>query len=250
MNIYDFGPIAATLDGAYAVFVTIATFLEPVAGSSSAALAVVVLTVLVRAVLIPVGVSQMRADAVRRRLAPQIAELRRRHQADPQLLQRKMLELYAAEKASPVAGCLPLLAQAPVLSIVYGLFILPTISGHPNMLLADTVFGVQLGSAFAHVAVTGALTWASAWPFLAIMAGIAVIAQASRTVLMAPTGSANTKQGAPTEVGAAAVRALSYTPFLTAVVAAFVPLAAAIYLLVTVTWTLLERLVLRRVIGR
>ncbi len=112
MNIYELGPIAATLDGAYAVFVSIATFLEPVAGSSSAALAVVVLTLLVRAMLIPVGVSQMRADAVRRRIAPQVAELRRRYGADPRLLQRKMLELYAQEKASPVAGCLPLLAQA------------------------------------------------------------------------------------------------------------------------------------------
>lgn len=253
MNIYEFGPIAATLDGAYAVFVSIATFLEPVAGSSSAAIAVVVLTLLVRAVLIPVGASQMRADAVRRRIAPQVAELQRRYRADPQLLQHKMLELYAAEKASPVAGCLPLLAQAPVLSIVYGLFILPTISGHPNMLLADSVLGVPLGSALAHVAVTGALTWETAWPFLAIMVGIAVIAQASRTVLLAPSRNASThnanRELAATPGNAAVVRALSFAPFITAVVAAFVPLAAAIYLLVTVTWTLVERLVLRRVIG-
>jgi YidC/Oxa1 family membrane protein insertase len=255
VNIYEFGPIAATLDGAYAVFVSIATFLEPVAGSSSAALAVVVLTLLVRAALIPVGVAQMRADAVRRRIAPQVAELRRRYRADPQLLQRKMLDLYAQEKASPVAGCLPLLAQAPVLSIVYGLFILPTISGQTNMLLADSVFGVPLGSALAHVAVTGLLTWATAWPFLATMAGIAVIAQASRTVLIAASrdatiSSANNEPGATAPGSAAVVRALSFAPFITAVVAAFVPLAAAIYLLVTVTWTLVERAVLRRVIGQ
>ena len=39
---------------------------------------------------------------------------------------------------------------------------------------------------------------------------------------------------------------LGLLQFVTAVVAVFVPLAAAIYLLVTVTWTLGQRLVLRR----
>ncbi len=46
---------------------------------------------------------------------------------------------------------------------------------------------------------------------------------------------------------AAMLHAGSFAPFITAVVAVFVPLAAGIYLLVTVLWTLGERLILRRV---
>ena len=42
------------------------------------------------------------------------------------------------------------------------------------------------------------------------------------------------------------LRAIGLLQFLTAVIAVFVPLAAALYLLVTVAWTLGQRLVLRR----
>jgi YidC/Oxa1 family membrane protein insertase len=246
MDIYAFGPIAAVLDGAYAVFVSIATVIEPLAGSSSAALAVVVFTLLVRALLIPVGVSQARADRVRQRLAPAIAELRRRHSATPEHLQRKILELYAAEKASPAAGCLPVLAQAPVLSIVYGVFLLPSIGGHPNMLLTENLLGVPLGSALAHAAVTGTLTWGTSWPVLVIVAGIAAIAQISRKLLNTTPLGADPRPAGDRPEQTAILRAASFAPFMTAVVATLVPLAAALYLLVTVTWTLGERLVLRR----
>ncbi|MGO3886374.1 MAG: hypothetical protein ACTJHU_08760, partial [Mycetocola sp.] len=40
---------------------------------------------------------------------------------------------------------------------------------------------------------------------------------------------------------------MSFLPFLTAVIAAFIPLAAGIYMLTTTTWTLGERLILRRI---
>jgi YidC/Oxa1 family membrane protein insertase len=247
MDIYAFGPIATILDGAYALFVAINTFILPIAGSSSAAVAVVLLTVLVRAFLVPVGVSQVRADAIRRRLAPQIAELRRRYRTDPELLQRRIQELYAAAKASPTAGCLPMLAQAPVLSILYGLFTLPSIGGHPNMLLAEDLVGVPLGAAFAEIAVSGTLAWESCWPFLVAMSGIALVAYASRRLLIATSLDAEAPPAGDPRALAAISRAVSFAPFLTAVVAAFAPLAAAIYLLVTVTWTLVERLILRRV---
>ncbi|MDT0179536.1 hypothetical protein Q9S36_04840 [Microbacterium sp. ARD31] len=45
------------------------------------------------------------------------------------------------------------------------------------------------------------------------------------------------------------VGVLGALQFATAVVAVFVPLAAGVYLLTTVTWTLGQRVVLRRVYG-
>lgn len=248
MNLYAFGPIAAILDGAYAGIMSIAHFIEPVGGASSAGLAVVVLTLLVRAVLIPVGVSQMRQEATRRRLAPRLAELQRRYRTNPELLQREMMRLYAAEGTSPVAGCLPLLAQAPVLSIVYGLFILDSINGHANALLAGTLFGVPLGAGLATGVAAGTLAWASLWPFLSIMVLIAVVAALSRALVVPPGAGAEPTPG--TALPRWLPQLLGFAPFITAFVAALVPLAAALYLLVTVTWTLCERLVLRRVLRR
>lgn len=242
MNIYAFGPIATVLDAAYGVLTSLTLFVHPLAGSAAGAVAVVLLTLLVRAVLIPVGVSQARADRTRRRLAPRIAELQHRYRTNPELLRRKMTELYAAESASPLAGCLPLLAQAPVLSIVYGLFIQPTINAHPNALLSATLLGVPLGSRLPGILSAGSLTPGAATVFGAVIVLIAAVAYCSRRLLRQaapPTAS----PGNPALAGV-----LSFAPFGTALAAAFVPLAAALYLLVTVAWTLAERLTLRRLL--
>ena len=89
MDLYAFPPIAALLDGAHALLMALAALLEPLAGAASAAAAVVLVTVLVRAALIPVGISQAKAERTRARLAPRIADLRRRHANDPERLQRE-----------------------------------------------------------------------------------------------------------------------------------------------------------------
>ena len=291
MNIYAFGPVAAALDAASTVLQFLSSVLQPLAGGASAALAVVALTVLVRLVLIPVGVSQARAQRMRTRLAPRLAELQRRHRRDPQRLQRETMALYAAENASPLAGCLPLLLQAPVLSLVYGLFILPTINGHPNELLTEWLLGAPLGTSFAAAVgavVSGHPLQASAG--LAVLPGapdalpalvvtgivlvlLAAVALVSRRVTLAlapaplpatgPTSPAPPSRGvrsagalppaapglpAALAPGGGLQRALSWLPLMTVVIAAFVPLAAALYLLVTTTWTVAARALLHRLI--
>ena len=157
MDLYAFPPIAALLDGAHAVLMGLAGLLEPLIGVSSAAAAIVLVTILVRTALIPVGVSQAKAERMRARLAPQLADLRRRHGTDPERLQRETMALYAAEGTSPFAGCLPLLIQAPIVGVIYALFILPTIAGHPNALLEQTFLGVPLGSSLAGSLASGTL---------------------------------------------------------------------------------------------
>lgn len=70
---------------------------------------------------------------------------------------------------------------------------------------------------------------------------IVVIAEVTRRVLRPlPTGSPSTPGGE------GMLRLVGVLQFGTAVAAVFVPLAAALYLLVTVAWTLAQRLILRR----
>ncbi len=246
MDFYSFGPIAAVLDAAYSLVSTIAEALAPIAGSASAAVAVVLITLLVRTALIPVGVSQVRAEISRRRLAPKLRELQRKYKNNRELLQRKTMELYTVEKASPLAGCLPALAQAPVVSIVYALFILPTINGHVNGLLVEQLFGVPLGTSLVALIAQGAL-WPGGLLFLVLLVAIAGVASMSRVVQLrqAPMG---TDAAAPGMQNLAAT--LSWLPFLTVVFAAIVPLAATLYLTVTTSWTLAERVLLRGVFER
>jgi YidC/Oxa1 family membrane protein insertase len=235
MNFYAIGPIAAVLDAAYAVLHNLTLFLTPFAAANAAALAIVVVTLALRVLLVPVGVSQARAQRVRQRLAPRLAELRRLHGSSPERLQRETAALYASENASPLAGCLPLLVQAPILSIVYGLFVLADINGHDNALLAGGLFGSPLGTSI----LTG---WGTGQDLAVLLVGVGVLAALllaqllSRRLMLA--------QGAP----AAGPRALSWLPLISVVFAAFVPLAAALYLTVSALWSVSERALLWRML--
>src|SRR5262249_57117230 len=72
--------------------------------------------------------------------------LQKRHAGQPDRLQRELAALYQSEGTSMFAGCLPALAQWPVLSVLYLLFRSPCIAGSPNTLLSHGLFGAPLGS--------------------------------------------------------------------------------------------------------
>lgn len=246
MNIYAFPPIAFLIHAAQWALTHISDLFVPLAGGASTALAVVALTVLVRVLLLPVGISQVRAALARERLAPRMRELQQRHRGRPEELQKRMMELYAEEGTSPVAGCLPALAQMPVLMAIYGLFILPTIDGLPNTLLSQTFMGIELGSGFVGLLRTGGLTATTVLVYLLVVAAIAVVAHFSRRALAPQLESqtAEPQPGMPDMRGV--MRTMSFMPFMTAVIALFVPLAAALYLMTTTASSLGERLLLRR----
>jgi YidC/Oxa1 family membrane protein insertase len=250
MNPYTLGPVAAVLDAAYAVVQHLAFLLEPVFPVAAASAAIVVITLLVRAALIPVGVSQARAEVTRRRLAPHIAGLRAKHAKNPERMQRELMALYAAEKTSPFAGFLPLLIQLPIVSVVYGLFTQVHVNGHSNGLLEQTVFGVPLGTSLVSVFGSG-LGVQHVIVFGALLASIAIVATLSRRFLtpLPPVvlpGTAATPAAATMPGAESLTRMLGYLPYLTVLFAAFVPLAATIYLTLTTAWSFAERMILRR----
>jgi YidC/Oxa1 family membrane protein insertase len=134
---------------------------------------------------------------------------------------------------------LPLLAQLPVISLVYAVFTHPTIAGHANELLGEHVLGAPLGTSF--VALTGSDVWPAMLVYLAVLALIAAVTTVSRKVLALPQ-----PEGTPAPAGM--LRALSFLPYVTVVFAAFVPLAAAVYILTSTAWTVAERFTLRRLL--
>ena len=241
MDLFSFPPIAAILELAYAGLMGLATLLTPVTGASAASAAVILVTLLVRTALIPAGISQAKAEQTRARLAPKPRELQKRWRKNPERLQRETMQLYKDEQTSPFAGFLPLFAQAPVIGIVYALFLHTVISGHPNALLDETLFGVPLGTSLAGAITHGSLDVATAIVCGGIVVLIACVGEVTRRLLRMPQP--------PRDEGAATALPLGWLgilQFMTAVVAVFVPLAAGLYLVVTVTWTLVQRVVLRR----
>ncbi|MCY0864355.1 MAG: YidC/Oxa1 family membrane protein insertase [Sulfobacillus sp.] len=87
--------------------------------SGSYVVGIILLTLLVRLVLLPLGISQARSMQKMARLAPKQRELQQRHKGNPQTLNAEIAKLYKEEGVNPASGCLPLILQIPVM---YGLF--------------------------------------------------------------------------------------------------------------------------------
>ncbi|HTK11840.1 MAG TPA: YidC/Oxa1 family membrane protein insertase [Ktedonobacteraceae bacterium] len=83
------------------------------------ALSIVVLTVIIKLILFPLTLQQLRSTKAMQALQPQIAEIRKKYGKDQQGVAQATQQLYKEYGVNPVAGCLPLLIQLPVL---YGLF--------------------------------------------------------------------------------------------------------------------------------
>lgn len=88
-------------------------------GIPSYGLAIIVFTVVVKAVLLPLTYNQMKAMRKMQLLQPKVQEIQKRYQKNPQKAQQEIMQLYQKHGANPLGGCLPLLIQLPIL---YALF--------------------------------------------------------------------------------------------------------------------------------
>ncbi len=81
--------------------------------------AIVLLTILVKAVFFKLTEAQYKSMARMRKLQPRIEQLKERYGDDRQRMSQAMMELYKTEKANPLSGCLPMLVQIPVFIALY-----------------------------------------------------------------------------------------------------------------------------------
>jgi len=232
--------LGVPVDAAYYLVSGLTGILTPALGGLAAVAAIVVFTMAVRLLLMPLSLRALRGQAAQARLAPQLVALRQRYGKQPERLQREMAALYKREGTSMFAGFAPLLLQWPFLSVMYLLFRSPTVGGTANTLLTHDLFGVPLGAHWLSGA--GPLDLASAQGVVfvglfALLAGLCWLS--ARLGRLMTARAAATAPGSPGLL----VRAL---PYLTVVIAAFAPLAAGIYLLTTLAWSLAERMLYSR----
>lgn len=89
------------------------------AGFKSYGLAIILLTVAIKMVLYPLTVKQIKSMKAMQELQPKMKALQERYKGNPQLLNQEMAKLYQSEGINPAAGCLPLLAQMPIMMGMY-----------------------------------------------------------------------------------------------------------------------------------
>jgi YidC/Oxa1 family membrane protein insertase len=102
------------------VFEEIMVFIHGHIVGGSWGLAIVGLTVLIRAVLVPLTYRQLKSMQEMQRHAPEIAKLKEKYKEDKQRQQQEIMKFYQEHKINPLASCLPLLMQLPVfISLFY-----------------------------------------------------------------------------------------------------------------------------------
>ena len=82
-------------------------------------LAIVLLTILVRAVLIPLTVKQYHSMQRMQRLQPELKAIQNRYKDDKQRQQQEVMKFYKENQVNPFGSCLPLVAQLPVFIALY-----------------------------------------------------------------------------------------------------------------------------------
>jgi YidC/Oxa1 family membrane protein insertase len=81
--------------------------------------AIILLTVLVKAVFFHLSATSYRSMAKMRAVAPQLTRLKELYGDDRQRMSQEMMALYKREKINPLGGCLPILVQMPVFISLY-----------------------------------------------------------------------------------------------------------------------------------
>jgi len=81
--------------------------------------AIVLLTICVRAILVPLTVKQIRSMARMQQLAPEMKAIQAKYKEDKQRQQQEMMKFYKENNVNPLASCLPLAAQLPVFISLY-----------------------------------------------------------------------------------------------------------------------------------
>lgn len=87
-------------------------------------LAIICLTIVVRAIMFPIAQKQFASMAAMRAVQPKMKALQERHKDDKQQLQQQMAKLYKDEKINPLAGCLPIFLQIPIFFALYKVLLL------------------------------------------------------------------------------------------------------------------------------
>jgi len=82
-------------------------------------LAIIALTLIVRAIMFPIAQKQFQSMAAMRKLQPKMKAIQERLKDDKQRQQQEILKLYQTEKVNPAAGCLPIVLQIPVFYALY-----------------------------------------------------------------------------------------------------------------------------------
>jgi YidC/Oxa1 family membrane protein insertase len=96
---------------------------------------IIVLTVLIRLVLLPLGIKQVRSMQHMQIIQPKVKQIQQKYKGNKQRQQEEIMKLYKEYGVNPFSGCWPVLLQFPILIAMYSVLRFPQ---HPIHIPEDT----------------------------------------------------------------------------------------------------------------
>ena len=88
-------------------------------------LSIILLTILIKVVLLPLGVKQIKSMQAMQSIQPKVKELQKKYKGNKTKVQEETMKLYKEAGVNPLGGCLPLLLQFPILIAMYAVIRAP-----------------------------------------------------------------------------------------------------------------------------
>lgn len=106
-------------------------------------LSIVVLVVIMRILLIPLFVKQIKAQRNMQLLSPKIKEIQKKYKDDREKQSQEMMKLYRESGTNPLSGCLPILLQAPFFFALFHILQYVVAGNRPLYALDDPILVEQ-----------------------------------------------------------------------------------------------------------
>jgi len=88
-------------------------------------ISIILLTILIKVVLLPLGVKQIKSMQAMQSIQPKVKELQKKYKGNKAKVQEETMKLYKEAGVNPLGGCLPLLLQFPILIAMYAVIRAP-----------------------------------------------------------------------------------------------------------------------------
>jgi YidC/Oxa1 family membrane protein insertase len=210
--------------------------------------AIVLLTIVVRAALIPLTLKQIKSMVRLQALSPQMKEIQAKYKEDKQRQQQEIMKLYKEQGVNPFGSCLPLVAQLPVFVSLYYMLrqslradICPTVQpGYDATLnkVVSTAHTKVCGGHGASFLFIHDLTDKATGITLVILLILYVGTQLASTIMMSASQTDPNMR-----------RVMMFMPLIFVLVVIRFPAGVLVYWITTNTWTIGQQYVVKRRMG-
>ena len=196
--------------------------------------AIIALTALIRILFFPLSIRTVRSQKSLNQLNPKMQEIKQRLKGDSSAQSAEIMKLYKEHKVNPLAGCLPLLIQLPILIALYQAFIAGLKPENLSML-----YGFVFNPGVIDKISFGFLDVTSKTPLLAIFAGGAQFIQAWAAKAQNQGLSPNK------EMAALNSQMLYFFPIMMIIIGWNLPAGLILYWITTTVFSILEQLYIK-----